>query len=157
MNLVEAVQSSYSLVETVLPSINGLSPTNLLISAGSLTALWLIGRASSAIVGEYGKRFWFRYIHRDVLRKRKDALVQMTAELNLARQEQARLEKLIKRLKDTSQIDPYVREASEMLSASAKHFRLAGMEDKALYYEKMAWRLCHLPVNDVGADERKSA
>jgi hypothetical protein len=108
-------------------------------------------RTSSAIIGEYGKRFWFKYIHRPGIRQSKVALQHVEAEQATAREELAALRYAVKRLDEQAQ------EAAEMLAGAAQYFRSAGMPEKAAYYEAMARRLGNRPANDSDKNLPKSA
>ena len=70
MLFAESIQEGWILAKDFF-SAPGVMRSLLLLTLG--LAGWLTVRASTSIIGEYAKRAWFRYIHREALQRESRA------------------------------------------------------------------------------------
>lgn len=91
MRLIAMLQELSNRAELIFPTLARLSLGEILLSAAATVAAWLAIRAAGAVVGEYAKRIWFRFVHRDAKKTETDALVRARQEIEQLRREVAAL------------------------------------------------------------------
>lgn len=84
MFFAEKIQEGWTLIKVFL---NGPGAIWTIFLVAVAAASWLIARASTSIIGEYAKRAWFRYIHREALQRESRALAEARQALATAKAE----------------------------------------------------------------------